>query len=438
MTDFPFKGTWLVNSDPNEFSYPDILITLAIISDYFNENHINFNSININFNKNSTKNYYFKEINDVFLSFCDINAEYVEIGTKPCEMATIKPLEKAIKTISLLFPRLENDPRWKTMGLPAGQMFLASSLSANGFEPTALPLTLPGENRPAEALASDMAGITLFEDLLPVLRPFLADFRLFYKGVLAAGGPLPTLSPLAAAYHLPQVNLWVRGEAELALPGILQALNLGDGAAFFGHEGVLWQQPGVIAMAGFDRINRPEDFSSFAVNLDLLQPALLEKGLEINFSRGCRRACVFCCRVQGAKFRKLPREKVEELLKEYRKKVDNLNDAWKSPRPLSGPPPLAKKRDRGIPSCWEDGKASPPTPSPKGEGELKKIILIGNLPPSPLGEGGWGMGLERSARMDNSLNINDDDILQDPDYAREDIRPGQEDTACAFSASRHR
>ena len=157
------------------------------------------------------------------------------------------------------------------MGLPAGQMFLASSLRANGFEASAFPLSLPYENRPSEALASDLAGITLFEDLLPVLRPFLADFRVSYEGVIAAGGPFPSLAPLATAYHLPQVNLLVRGEAELALPGILQALNQGDPAAFFGHEGVLWQQPGVIAMAGFDRINRPEDFREFTVNLDFLQ-----------------------------------------------------------------------------------------------------------------------------------------------------------------------
>ncbi len=117
-----------------------------------------------------------------------------------------------------------------------------------------------------------MTGFSLFEDLLPFLGPFLARFRASYKGILAAGGPFPTLAPLAAIYHLPQVNLWVRGEAELALPGILKALNEGDAGAFFGHEGVFWQQPGVIAMAGFDRVNRPVDFSALAFDLDFLKP----------------------------------------------------------------------------------------------------------------------------------------------------------------------
>jgi hypothetical protein len=155
---------------------------------------------------------------------------------------------------------------------------------------------------------------------------------------------------LAAAYRLPQINLLVRGEAELALPGILQALNQGDPAAFFGHEGVLWQQPGVIAMAGFDRVNRPEDFSRFAVNLDSLRPAPLEKGLEMNFSRGCRRGCVFCCRAQGTKFRKLPLKKAAELIAAHERK-----------------------------------------------------LVAASLP----------------GEASRAVNINDDDILQDPDYARE-------------------
>ncbi len=62
----------------------------------------------------------------------------------------------------------------------------------------------------------------------------------------------------------------------------------------------------------------------------------------MNFSRGCRRGCVFCCRAQGAKFRKLPLEKAEELLKEYRKKVDNLNECIEIPPAPFGATPLGK------------------------------------------------------------------------------------------------
>jgi hypothetical protein len=333
--DFQFKNNWLVNYDPKEFNYPDILITLAQIQDKFHEIGINFNSININFNNEGKKNQYFKENDAVLLSFCGIQAEFEKIDTKPGNAAVLEPLDKPIKTISLLFPRLESDSRWKSMGLPAGQLFLASNLSAGGFKVSPLPLTLPAENPPAEALSADMTGLTLFEDLLPSLGPFLARFRASCMGILAAGGPFPTLAPLASIFHLPQVNLFVRGEAEMALPGILKALNRGDGRAFFSHEGVFWRQPGLIAMAGFDRINRPQNFSGFVTDLSFLRPAQVRHGLEMNFSRGCRRGCVFCCRVQGGEFRKLPLEAAAELLENYSKKIDesagaaraaNIND----------------------------------------------------------------------------------------------------------------
>ena len=345
--DFAFKGTWLINYESDQNDPQEILIVLAKIQDYFNKRDIKFNSINIKFKINGPENCFFKENENIFLNLNDSKGVIKETGSKPTEIAEFKPLKKPIKTISLLFPRLESDPRWKTIGLPAGHILLAASLTANGFEPSARPLSLSGENRPSEELSADMTGITLFEDLLPLLEPFLADFRGSHEGILAVGGPFPTLAPLAAIYHLPQVNLFVRGEAELALPGILQALNRGDGEALFANTGLFWQQPGVIAMAGFDKVIRPDDLGAVTVDLDFMNTTLVEHGLEMNFSRGCKRACVFCCRAQGAKFRKLPLEKAGELLANYSRKASALQSA-----------------------------------------------------------------------MARTVNINDDDILQDPDYAR--------------------
>jgi len=316
-----FSGNWLVNYDPQDCNTQEILLVLAKIQDYFEEKAIKFKSINIIFKKSGDKNQYFKENDAIYLILHDIDGQYHEIYSKQAEKAEFKALTNPIRTISLLFPKVENDPRWRTMELPAGQMFLASALNANGYKASPMPLVIPGENRPAGALSFDMAGITLFEDLLPLLGPFLADFRASYDGIIAVGGPFPTLAPDAAAFHLPQADLIVRGEAELALPGILQALNMGDEKAFFAHEGVLWRRPGMIAMAGFDRVNRPERLGTVPVSLDFLGKGHLEHGLEMNFSRGCRRGCVFCCRAQGSRFRKLPLEKADELLSAYGRKA---------------------------------------------------------------------------------------------------------------------
>lgn len=319
-----FSGNWLVNYQPREYNNQEILPILAKIQEYFEKKLIEFNYINIIFTKNGLNNQYFIENNEIFLILNDVVGQFEQIYSKPSEKAELKPLEKPIRKISLLFPKVGNDPRWKAMGLPAGQMLLASALNAGGFEASPMPLVIPGENRPSEALSSDMAGITLFEDLLPVLGPFLADFRASYDGILAVGGPFPTLAPDASAFHLQQADLIVRGEAELALPDILRALNQGDKKAFFAHKGVLWRRPGMIAMSRFDQVDRPEDLGAIPINLDFLEKAHLEHGLEMNFSRGCRRGCVFCCRAQGTRFRKLPLEKADELLSAYWRKASGL------------------------------------------------------------------------------------------------------------------
>ncbi|MBN2346212.1 MAG: hypothetical protein JXO51_07450 [Candidatus Aminicenantes bacterium] len=416
-----FKGNWLVNYHPKEQKFPDFLVSLGHIQEYFDKNGIEFESINVNIKKNGKKSHFFKEDWTIYLNLNEIGCDFEEIFEKPEEIAQFKALERPIKTISLLFPRLESDPRWRSMGMPAGQILLSSSLKARGFEPRPLLWTLSGENRPTEALSADLAGFTLFEDLLPVLGPILGEFRGSYGGILAAGGPFPTLAPLAAAYHLPQANLFVRGEAELVLPGILEALNSGDAEAFFRNKGIFWQQPGLIAMAGFDKVNRPDNLGDIPIDLDFLKPAHIEHGLEMNFSRGCSRGCVFCCHAQGKKLRKLPLEKARELLEEYRNIVIGMTGGAESPWQESHPYPiplLSRRDERGISSRWTDGNASPPTPSPKGEGGLKKAASRGNFPPSPPGEGGWGMGPDRSELMDSAVNINDDDILQDPGYAR--------------------
>ena len=320
--DFMFRGKWLVRYEPGEFTYPEILTLLPALQTRLEQQKLNYKFLNVNFSRTIPRRSFFPVGDHLFIRHNGGDGRLTE--TDPGAFAIrnhIESLSKPIRLVNLLFPRLDKDPRWKTMGLPAAQLLLASNLQASGFEATPLPLVLPAGNLPPGALLADMAGITLFEDLLPFLRPFLASFQAVYNGWLAAGGPFPTLAPLAAIFHLSQVNLFVRGEAELALPEILNALNQGDVEALFKQKGLFWQQSGLIVMSDFDRVNRPETFNRFQVNFDFLQAQHLEQGLEMNFSRGCSRGCVFCCHVQGTKFRQLPLKKAEELLKKYGEKI---------------------------------------------------------------------------------------------------------------------
>jgi hypothetical protein len=77
-------------------------------------------------------------------------------------------------------------------------------------------------------------------------------------------------------------------------------------------------------------------------------------------------------------------DKAEELLKEYRNKIESVIEPSKSPRPLAGPPPLLKGGERGDPDV-----------------EGLKNGRDDRAPTLPY----------------RTMNINDDDILQDPAYA---------------------
>ena len=323
--DFAFKGKWLVRYEPGEFTYPEVLTLLPPLQTRLEQQGLNFAFLNVHFSRTVPRSRFFQVGDHLFVKH---NGSDMQPGeTDPGAFAVqtgLEPLGRPIQRVDLLFPRLQSDPRWKTMGLPAAQLFLASALQANGYAVDPRPLDLPAADPPPHPAAADMIGFTLFEDLLLPMRDHLAGLRRHYRGVLAAGGPLLTLAPLAALYHLPQLELAVRGEAELVLPGVLKALNQGDLDALFSHPGVFWQQPGLVVLSNFDRVNRPETFKHLAVDLSFLRPEHLARGLEMNFSRGCKRGCVFCCRVQGAKFRKLPLEKAEEILEQYEWKLEEF------------------------------------------------------------------------------------------------------------------
>jgi radical SAM superfamily enzyme YgiQ (UPF0313 family) len=322
---FPFTGKWLVKYDPSEFIYRDILLLLTQIQDNFKHKGVNFRFLNVIFSNKIDKNTFFRNKEHIFINFNGKGTEFSERKTISFAPAVLGPLAKPIHSVNLLFPRLNSDQRWKTMGLPASHLFLASSLQASGFHVATIPLSLPDAAPLPGALSADMAGFTVFEDLFPPLRAYLAHFRVIFGGWLAAGGPFPTLAPLAALYHLPQINLFVRGEAEEVFPQILKALNQGDADALFRNEGFVWQQPGLIVMSGFDRINRPETFSKFKTDISFLKPEHMAQGLEMNFSRGCNRGCLFCCRVLGTKYRKLPLEIAEKILQEYGEKISEFS-----------------------------------------------------------------------------------------------------------------
>jgi len=239
-----------------------------------------------------------------------------------------------IKAISLTYPYLARDKRWDSLHLTASSLFLGSSLTDAGFDVSTKKQILPATQLDDQLLNSDLIGLTLFEDLILPSKELLDRLKKdhHYNGFLAAGGPLITLNPYQAAFHLPEINLFVRGEAELIFPKIIKAINSNQIEKLLDFQGLLFQVPGLIVISDFDSVNRPLEMKDFHFNLDFLDKPfsakknqrnyLLQEGLEINVSRGCKRGCIFCSAVQGKYLRQLSSSQFEELLSQYSGKLD--------------------------------------------------------------------------------------------------------------------
>ena len=132
-----------------------------------------------------------------------------------------------INTLGLSYPVLLSDKRWETIHLTASWLFLGSTLTNAHNKVRVNKQILPVTAVDPQLLNCDLIGFTLFEDLFIQTKGLLSQLRNHYKynGIIAAGGPLITLTPYKSTFHLPEINLLVRGEAEFVLPELIKAIN---------------------------------------------------------------------------------------------------------------------------------------------------------------------------------------------------------------------
>lgn len=233
-----------------------------------------------------------------------------------------------VRKIVLLVPTLPTDRRWKSLPLPASSLFLGSVLLNNHFQVTVEKLDLRLLDFKREWLDHDLVGLSLYEDLFPEISRWLAAFRPHFSGLLAGGGPMVTLNPFQTAFHAPQLNLLIRGEAEFAFPDILTAINEQDVENLLNYQGFLYHSQGLIIISELHHINRPRNLGGFHFNTRLLSEHHLGSGIETNLSRGCKQGCIFCSKPQGRKIRKLPVEEFDRLLLGFHRRLESHPDTF--------------------------------------------------------------------------------------------------------------
>ncbi|MCP4217698.1 MAG: hypothetical protein GY765_23850 [bacterium] len=321
-TDINLTGSWFVSYDTEYFNYRAVLELLAKIHDLLTAANTEPSRVIVFLDT--------KFSTDRLLTFLHHSPGTIVLELKEL---TITDLPKhtpgnalpdlqlnftgKLKDILTAYPVRRNDKRWETIQLTTASLFLGSTLTSAGYNVSTGKMILPATTVENEFLQKDMIGFTLFEDLFPETRELIDLLETHhYNGLLAAGGPMVSLNPLQTAWHFPRLNLLVRGEAELMLPHLLDAVKTNDMDKLWQYGGFLFQVPGTIVVSDFDTVNMPLDFSDFHFNLDFLEKTHLENGLEINLSRGCGRSCIFCSQVQGRKLRTLPLAVFESLLED--------------------------------------------------------------------------------------------------------------------------
>ncbi len=320
---------WIIRYDSNDFIYEELLDSLPDLSKKVDSISKVFPKdllkIHIIFNTKFLFNqYYINEPKDEIileLNSCIIKGNIVK-SDKTIEFDNLFN-KISTDSVNLLYPALITDKRWNSIELPASSIYLGSALANNNIHVDVKKLILPTKQIDNDFFKYNVTGISIFEDLFIEISSFLENFSKSYSGFIVGGGPMVTLLPLRTAYHLKNINLLIRGEAEMVFPEILKLLSQGKLDPILIYKGFILNLPGLLVISDIDYINRPENFNKFNFNLNFTKDSQLKRGLEINISRGCRRSCVFCSKVQGKVFRKVEPDKFEKLLFSMSEKIND-------------------------------------------------------------------------------------------------------------------
>jgi hypothetical protein len=318
-------GKWLIRYPPRQLDFPAVLATTLEGSQWIQARGWKPSRIQVVIDPRFNESCYCLQGKTLYIELKDRHPRLLREKVKPKNGDIGAMPQRPIEKVLLAYPFRLNDRRWDTISITASSLFLGSALSGQGFSVEVKKQLLPAADLDPAYMNHDLVGLTLFEDLFLETREFLGQLRANYPGLLAAGGPLVTLNPLESAFHLPELHLLVRGEAEFILPGLLKAIAGGDVDGFFHYKGVLFQADGLVLISDIDEINCPLHFENFHFQLDFLQKEHLGQGLEMNVSRGCKRGCLFCSRVQGKSLRQLAPHQFAALLQQYEQKIAEFN-----------------------------------------------------------------------------------------------------------------
>ncbi len=244
----------------------------------------------------------------------------IEGGFEP-KLENSEPIRKSTSVL-LIFPYSIKDKRWFRMGIPPSLLFISDSLKSYSHSVKIKKIPIESEIIPEEIENFSWIGIPLYDDLFIHVRRLVRLIKERFKVKIAVGGPMATLSPLAVSAHLPEANLIIRGEAEGTFGRILSLVHdpLLNIKELFKIKGFLYRDDNILISSYFSEISVPEiKYSN--MDIDSIPEEEIEKGLEINTSRGCPRSCIYCSHVHGKVVREIPIENIKGWLIKFKEKL---------------------------------------------------------------------------------------------------------------------
>lgn len=254
----------------------------------------------------------------------------------------MKNYRKTPKSKVLMFKNLMSSPEEKGFqrGFSCGTHYLASALKKRkipfSFSDSRI-VSGPGnfindQKSLVELLKKDpkinLILLSLSELYFDKAKYLLKILRKESQAFICLGGPMPTLSPEAIFINLPEADILVRGVGEYVVGEIASVLKGKNRETGLQKEDLhkLSLLPGVClaAQPKDAKINFVDDYDKSYLDFSFFKKKDLREGLFLFTAWGCFNNCSFCTGFSQGKFRAKSLENIQEILKNYQRKLKNI------------------------------------------------------------------------------------------------------------------
>ncbi|MCX5698930.1 MAG: hypothetical protein NTX01_04455, partial [Candidatus Omnitrophica bacterium] len=226
--------------------------------------------------------------------------------------------------------------------LSSWALALAGLLKANGFDDVAISDFIYNPRKSnlieiSEILSdADYVCVSVGEHNLESHKKFIADVRKANPGiVIVAGGFGVTVIPEHVIAHLPEVNIFYRGEAEAGIVHLFNAtkdLTMGNVTpeilAYYlrGTSGVMTHYGDIYQFCSLLAVNRMkcQEFNDRIFDFSFLHEENVDGSFSFMTNLGCDGNCVFCLKVGGSGYRVMSPERIIEIAWSYQRRLEEI------------------------------------------------------------------------------------------------------------------